>query len=321
MPRKSVDVVVVGSGPNGLSAAIAMAKEGYSVLVLEGAAEAGGGLRTQELTLPGFVHDVCATVHALGICSPFLKSLNLEHYGLKWVFPPAALAHPLEDGTAVILRCGAENLERDLGKDGALLGEMIEPMLDDWGSFLEDLLGAKWFPRRPLNFARFGFKALLPALRLARKRFESTRAQALFAGLAAHSMLPLDRIGSAAVGLLLGAAAVRWGWPLASGGSRSLASALSQCLESMGGEIQVGHWVRDLKEIPTSKLVFLDLTPRNLARIAQGSLPGAYLKRLGSHALGPGAYKMDWALSGPIPAIAFQQVASIKRLAKNSCYS
>ncbi len=301
MPSKSVDVVVVGSGPNGLSAAIAMAKEGYSVLVLEKAAEAGGGLRTQELTLPGFVHDVCATVHALGVCSPFFKSLNLERYGLKWVFPPAALAHPLEDGTAVILKRGAENLEHDLGRDGALLGEMIGPMLDDWGSFLEDLLGAKWLPTRPLTFARFGLKALLPALRLARKRFESTRAQALFAGLAAHSMLPLERIGSAAVGLLLGAAAVKWGWPLASGGSRSLASALSRCLESLGGEIQVGHWVRDLREIPTAKVVFLDLTPRNLARIARGSLPGDYLNRLGSYPLGPGAYKMDWALSGPIP--------------------
>lgn len=301
MAKESADVVVVGSGPNGLSAAIAMAKEGFSVLLLEGSQEFGGGLRTQELTLPGFMHDVCASVHALGVCSPFFRSLELERQGLKWVFPPAAAAHPLEDGTAVLLRCGLDKLENDLGDDGRLLGELLAPMLDNWECFLEDVLRAPAIPKRPMAFAKFGLQAILSARGLAWKRLRGSRARALFAGLAAHSALPLERIGSAAVGLILGAAAVKWGWPLASGGSESLALALVRCLESLGGEVQLGRWVKGPRDLPKAKAVFLDLTPRNLARIAEGIFPPSYCKRLKAYPLGPGAYKMDWALSGPIP--------------------
>lgn len=301
MASESLDAVVVGSGPNGLSAAITMAMKGLSVLLLEGAKELGGGLRTEELTIPGFIHDVCASVHALGVCSPFFRSLALEGHGLKWVFPPAALAHPFEDGSALLLRRGVENLENDLGQDGSGLGEMMEPILRNWEGFLEDALTAPRLPRRPLTFFRFGLKGIFPARTLAEKRLKSSRARALFAGLAAHSVLPLERPGSAAAGLLLGAAAVKWGWPLACGGSRSLALALSNSLRCFGGEIQLGRWVRDPKDLPKAKAVLFDLTPRNLARSAPGLFPPAYFKRLQSHPLGPGVFKMDWALSGPIP--------------------
>lgn len=301
MAEKSLDAVVVGSGPNGLSAAIAMAMKGLSVLLLEGAQELGGGLRTKELTIPGFMHDVCASVHALGVCSPFFKSLDLEAHGLKWVFPPAALAHPFEDGSALLLRRGAENLEHDLGQDGFALREMMEPILSNWEDFLEDALRAPRVPRRPLTLARFGLKAIFPARTLAEKRLKSPMAQALFAGLAAHSVLPLERAGSAAAGLMLGAAAVKWGWPLASGGSKSLALALSRRLESLGGKIEPARWVREPRDIPQGKVVFFDLTPRNLARSVPWLFSPDYLKRLWTHPLGPGAYKIDWALSGPIP--------------------
>lgn len=301
MAEESSDVVVVGSGPNGLSAALTMAMQGLSVLLLEGAQESGGGLRTQERTIPGFMHDVCASVHALGVCSPFFKSLDLEGHGLRWVFPPAALAHPFDDGSALLLRRGAENLEHDLGQDGSAIREMMEPILSNWEDFLEDALRAPRLPRRPLTLARFGLKAIFPARTLAEKRLKSPTARALFAGLAAHSVLPLERAGSAAAGLMLGAAAVKWGWPLASGGSKSLALALSGCLESLGGEIQPGRWVRDPRDIPKAKVVFFDLTPRNLARSVPRLFPPAYLHRLRTHPLGPGVFKMDWALSGPIP--------------------
>lgn len=301
MAKESSDVVVVGSGPNGLAAAITMAMRGLSVLLLEGAQELGGGLRTRELTIPGFMHDVCASVFALGVCSPFFKSVDLARFGLEWVFPPAALAHPLDDGSAVLLRRGQDNLQHDLGQDGSALGDLMEPMLRNWEDFLEDALRAPRLPRRPLSLARFGLKAVFSARGLAEKRLKTPRARALFAGLAAHSVLPLERVGSAAAGLMLGAAAVKWGWPLASGGSKSLALALSRRLESLGGEIQPGRWVRGPRDIPKAKVVLFDLTPRNLARSAKGLFPPAYLNRLGSHPLGPGVFKMDWALSAPIP--------------------
>jgi len=301
MASEKPDAVVVGSGPNGLAAAITLAREGLSVLVLEGDEQVGGGLRSAELTLPGFIHDICACVYALGVASPFFRSLDLGSHGLSWVRSPAALAHPLDDGSAVLLRQGMEGLKEELGVDGEALGRLMRPILNDRERLMEQLLGPPRIPRHPILLARFGLRAILPAAALARSHLRGRRAQALFAGLAAHSVLPLERPGSAAVGLILGAAALQGGWPLAKGGSQALALALKRCLESLGGEIRTGCWVRSPREIPGAKALLLDLTPRNLAKLGRGLFPTGYVQRLEAHGLGPGAFKMDWALSEPIP--------------------
>ncbi len=301
MASDKLDAVVVGSGPNGLAAAITLAREGLSVLVLEGDEDVGGGLRSDELTLPGFVHDICASVHALGVVSPFFKSMDLNRHGLTWVRSPAALAHPLDDGSAVLLRQGMKGVDENLGADSEAFGRLMRLVLRDWESLMEQLLGSPRIPRHPLLLARFGLKAICSASALAKAHFRGREAQALFAGLAAHSVLPLERPGSAAVGLILGAAAIKGGWPLARGGSSSLANALEKYLRSLGGEIRTGCWVRSYKDIPKARAVLFDLTPRNLAEVGGGLFPTGYLRRLEAHALGPGAFKMDWALSEPIP--------------------
>ncbi len=300
---RDLDAVVVGSGPNGLAAAIALARQGWGVRVIEGAAEIGGGLRSSELTLPGFLHDHCSAIHPLAAGSPFLRRLPLAAHGLDWVVPPAALAHPFDDGTAaVLLRSPRETAETLDGADARSWPSLIEPLADRFHDLAEDALGAVIHrPRHPLLLARFGILALVPATTLARIHFRAGRARALFAGIAAHAMAPLERPPSSAFGLILAAAGHSVGWPMPRGGARRIADALAAELAALGGEIERHHWVRSLEDLPRARTSFLDLTPRQVIAVAGDRLPDGYRRRLARFRYGPGVFKLDWALAGPIP--------------------
>jgi phytoene dehydrogenase-like protein len=295
------DAVVVGSGPNGLAAAITLVSKGHSVLLLEAKDTVGGGTRTKELTLPGCLHDVCSAVHPLGAASPFFRSLPLEEYGLEWVQPPAPLAHPLDDGRVAVLERSIEATAKGLGTDGNAYNKLMSPLVRNWEALLDDLLGPLHFPRHAFTTMRFGAMALRSASRLARARFKGQEAQALFAGIAAHSIRPLDRSGTAAFGLMLGAAGHAAGWPIAKGGSQSIADALAQCLVLRGGEIRTSTEVRSVDDLPTSRVVLFDITPKQLATLAGQRISGRYKRRLETFRYGPGVFKVDWALDGPIP--------------------
>ena len=295
------DAIVVGSGPNGLAAAIVLAKAGRSVLVLEAAGTAGGGMRTAELTLPGFSHDVCSAIHPLGLGSPFFSTLPLEEHGLEWIHPQAPLAHPFDDGTAAVLERSLEETADRLEADGAAYRSLMQPLVAGADDLLGEILGPLRVPRHPAALARFGLAAVLPATSLARRRFASVRARALFAGLAAHSMLPLSRPPSAAFGLVLGLLGHHVGWPLPKGGSQSLADALVACLRSLGGELETGRRVDSLDELPPAGAVLLDVTPRQLLGLTGGRLPAGHRRRLQGFRYGPGVFKLDLALDGPLP--------------------
>jgi phytoene dehydrogenase-like protein len=290
------DAVIVGSGPNGLAAAVTLAEQGRSVLVLEAAEEPGGGLRTLELTEPGYRHDVCSTIQSMASVSPFLRRFDLD-----LVTPPAPLAHPLDDGTAVLLERSVEATAADLGPDAAAYRRLFAPLAARSDELFEDLLGTLRTVRHPLLMARFGPPALLPAASLARLAFRTARARALFAGIAAHAMLRLEEPVSAAFGLVLQLTAHAGGWPLARGGSATVAAALIARLRALGGEIRCGRRVNSLDELPGARAVLLDVTPRELLRIAGPRLGGRYARALARYRYGPGVFKLDWALEGPIP--------------------
>jgi phytoene dehydrogenase-like protein len=292
---------VVGSGPNGLAAAIALSRAGWTVVVLEGEDTLGGGCRSAELTLPGFVHDTCSTVHALALASPFLRALPLAEHGLELAHPAAPLAHPLDDGSAVMLERSVEETARGLGPDEAAYRRLFGPLVRDARALFGDLLAPLRPPRHPLLLSRFGLSAVRSAAGLARARFEGERARALLAGCCAHSMLSLRAPVSAPFGLVLALTAHAVGWPVARGGSQRLADALASQLGSLGGRIEVGHWVQSLDELPDAGTTLVDVTPRQLLRLAGRRLPGGYAKRLGRYRYGPGVFKLDWALDGPIP--------------------
>lgn len=296
-----LDAIVVGSGPNGLAAAITLAEAGRSVLVLEAASTPGGGMRTAELTLPGFRHDVCSAVHPLGVASPFFRELPLERHGLRWLHSPAPLAHPLDDGPAIALDRSLAETAAGLGPDAAAYERLLGPLVRDADAILEGTLGPLHLPRDPIAVARFGRHAIRSAAGLAHGRFTGTRARALLAGLAAHSMLPLERSPSAAFGLVLGLLGHTVGWPLPAGGSQAIADALVAHLRSLGGEIEMGRRIDTLTELPPARAVLLDLTPREILRIAGDRLPPRYARRLRGYRYGPGAFKLDLALDGPIP--------------------
>jgi phytoene dehydrogenase-like protein len=295
------DAVVIGSGPNGLAAAITMAQHGKSVIVYEAQEYIGGGSRSAELTLPGFIHDVCSSVYPLGIGSPFFRSLPLAQYDLEWIQPPAAVAHPFDDGTAVTQERSVEATAAQLGLDEQSYRKLMTPLVASWNGLAIDLLGPIRPPRHPWSLARFGLLGIQPARRLAESRFQGERAKALFAGLAAHSMLSLEHWGSAAFGLVLGMAGHAVGWPIARGGAQKLSNALAAYLASLGGEIISTRRVRTLDELPSSRVVLCDLTPRQLLEIAGQRLSPSYRKSLGRYRYGMGAFKLDWALSGPVP--------------------
>jgi phytoene dehydrogenase-like protein len=299
--RERYDAVVVGAGPNGLSAAVRLARAGHSVLVIEGRETIGGGARSAALTEPGFVHDICSAIHPLGIGSPWLSMLPLEAHGLEWVHPEVPLAHPLDGGDAVVLDRSLDATAEGLGSDGEAWRRVMAPLVERWDDLLPDLLGPPRPPRHPLAAARVGLRALRSASGLCRTAFGGERARALFAGLAGHSMLPLEKISSAAIGVVLGAAGHAVGWPMPRGGAQRIVEAMAAHLRHAGGEIVTGRAVTSLRDLPPARAVLLDVSPRALARIAGDELPEAYRARLDRFRYGPGVFKIDWALDGPIP--------------------
>lgn len=294
--------MVVGSGPNGLAAAIEIARQGgLPVTLIEGAERIGGGMRSAELTLPGFVHDICSAIHPLGVGSPFFSSLPLAEYGLRWIHPPSPLAHPFDDGTAALLERSVAATGATLGEDAGTYERLMAPLVADWSQLTAEILAPPHLPRHPRTLARFGMPALRSAAGLARHLFRGQRARALFAGLAAHSQLPLERPVSAAFGLVLGAAGHAVGWPLPEGGAQRLADALAACLRDLGGEIVTGRPIALLEEVAGARLVLLDVTPRQLLEMAGSRLGALYRRQLGRFRYGSGVFKIDWALDGPIP--------------------
>jgi phytoene dehydrogenase-like protein len=325
------DAFVIGSGPNGLSGAIVLARAGLSVCVIEAAETVGGGTRTAELTLPGFFHDVCSAVHPLAVASPFFRTLGLQDHGLDWIYPPASLAHPFDDGTAILLHRSVEATAERLGPDNQAYARLMRPLVDNWNLIDDELLGPIRIPRHPRALARFGLLGLRSAKSLAKSRFHGPRASALFAGLAAHGMLPLEKVPSAAFGLVLGITAHAVGWPIPKGGAGSIAGSLSSVLRSLGGRVVTGWRVQSLEELPSARIILCDITPRQLLRLSGDRLPLSYRRKLERYRYGMAAYKVDWALDGPIPWKApdcrmaatvhlggtFEEIAASERLAWN----
>jgi phytoene dehydrogenase-like protein len=307
------DAVVVGSGPNGLAAAIALAREGLSVLVLEGRETVGGGLRTEELTLPGYRHDVCSAIHPLALASPFFRSVPLEEHGVEWIHPPAPLAHPLDTGGAVVLERSLRETADGLGVDGDAWLDLVGPFARSANDLLDDVLAPLRPPRHPLLLSRFGLRALRSAAGLARSAFEGEEAQALFAGNAAHSMRPLEARATASFGLVLALLGHAVGWPLAQGGSQTIADALVSHLRSLGGEVETGRPVMSLAELPPARVTLLDVTPRQLLALGGDRWPARYRRALERFEYGPGVVKVDYAMSGPVPwrAVGCRRAATV----------
>lgn len=301
MKRNSYDAIVIGSGPNGLAAAIRLAQHKLSVLLVERNETIGGGMRCGELTLPGFTHDICSAIHPLAIGSPFFKTLSLENFGLEFVNPVASLAHPLDNGTALLLTKSLEETASRLGADEEHYQRLFEPFVKNWEAIAPDLLAPLRFPNHPFLMAKFGLKAMRSARALAQSHFSETGARALFAGNAAHAMIKLEELPSAAFGLVLMITAHAVGWGFPRGGAGKISDALAACFESFGGEIQTNTNVENIEELPPSKAILFDLTPRQIDAIAGHRLPESYRRRLDGYHYGAGCFKMDFALSEPIP--------------------
>lgn len=302
MPRSDqYDAVIVGAGPNGLSAGIVLAQAGLSVLIVEAKDSIGGGARTEELTLPGFRHDVCSAIHPMGVVSPFMRKLPLHEHGLEWAFSPIAIAHPLDDGKAGAIEQSLDATAAALGADGEPWHSLMAPFVRNSDALFSEILRPiRVLPRHPFLMARFGLVGLRPATTVA-KRFHTDHARALFAGCAAHSFLPLEAVASASFGLALILAGHATGWPCARGGSDAITRALAAHFRLLGGQIATGHSIRTMRDVPSSRAVIFDVTPRQLAVIAGRELPSRYVRRLRRYRYGPGVFKVDWALSGPIP--------------------
>lgn len=297
----SFDAIIIGSGPNGLAAGIRLAQEGLSVKIFERADTIGGGTRTQELTQPGFHHDVCSAIHPLAKASPYLKSLPLGQYGLEWIQPEVPVAHPLDGQPAGALYRSLEKTLTQFDDDGSAYSNAIAPFVDHWDGLLTDILAPfSPLPSHPFLMARFGLQALRSAEGFA-KRFQTTRARAVFAGLAAHGIMPFDATTTAAIGLVLGISAHTVGWPYPKGGSHQITKAMGRYFESLGGEIETGVEISRLEQLPKTNAIFFNNTPRQILNIAGSRLNPGYRRKLENFTYGPGVFKLDFALREPIP--------------------
>jgi len=299
--RNDYDAVVVGAGPNGLAAAITLGRQFNAVLLLEAAKTIGGGVRSAELTLPGFHHDVCSAIQPLSLASPFFRQLDLPQYGLEWIQPEIPLAHPFEDGSALFLHRSLEITAEVMGADGKAYKRLLQPFVDNETRFLADILKPLGFPASPFLMARFAYHALRSLKNLVGTQFQSDRTRALFAGLAGHAMIPLEQAATAAFSIVLATLAHTVGWPIIRGGSQKLADALADCFRNTGGEIVTDRRIASMADLPKAASYFFDVTPRQLLRIEGLGLSDAYRNRLAGFRYGPGVYKMDWALHEPIP--------------------
>jgi phytoene dehydrogenase-like protein len=294
------DAIVVGSGPNGLAAAITMQLEGLSVLLIEGKDTIGGGLRTAEITLPGYKHDICSAIHPMAVASPFFNSLPLQQYGLAFIEPEVAAAHPFDDATAAYLCRSIEATADSLDADKQTYLNLIGPVVRDWKKLSGDILAPLRFPSHPLIMAKFGLKALQSARQISAK-FSTEKAKGLWAGMTAHSIQPLTNLSTAAIGLVLSAVGHVHGWPVPQGGSQSVADALAAYFVALGGKIQTGNMIQSLNELPTAKTILLDVTPAQLLKLSGDKLSAFYKWQLNRYRYGMGVFKIDWALSDPIP--------------------
>lgn len=295
------DAVIVGSGPNGLSAGILLAQQGLKVIILEAEDTIGGGTRTKELTEPGFLHDVCSAVHPTGIGSPFFRTLPLSNFGLEWIHPKYPVAHPLELGEAIIAYQSLEKTLVEFGKDSKNYEKLMKSFVDGWEYLSEDLFGPIRIPQNPISMARFGWFGALSAKLLSNSMFDTAKVKAYFAGLAAHSIIPLEKSFTASFGLVLASSLHSVGWPIAKGGSSSISNSLAEYFESLGGMIRTNNRIQDTSQLPPSKVVLYDLTPHQIVKIADKELPLRFINKFLNFKYGPGAYKMDFALSEPVP--------------------
>jgi phytoene dehydrogenase-like protein len=293
--------IVVGSGPNGLAAAITLAQGGCTVTVLEAEPTIGGGIRSAELTLPGFMHDVCSAIHPMAAVSPFFRSLPLAEHGLEWLDSPAPFVHPLDDGTAVVFHRSIDRTAARLDADADSWRALFNPLIADHDRLIESLLAPLIPPRHPLLMAQFGRHALRSVDHVANTCLRGARARALFAGIAAHAVLPFDAAGSASFALVLGLVGHVAGWPFPRGGSQRIADALASTLGAAGGVVRTNRRVESAAELSGADVVLFDLSPRPLLSIAAERLPPRYRRRIGAYRYGPAAFKIDWALRGPIP--------------------
>lgn len=303
MAKTDYDAVVVGAGPNGLSAAITLQQAGLSVLILEAKDTIGGGLRSKALTLPDFVHDVCSAIHPLAVGSPFFQKLPLAQHGLTFIDPPIPAAHPFDGGRAAALYQSVAETAAALGNDRETYQNLFERLLAHWPGLAPDVLGPLRFPKHPLELARFGLDALLPASQLV-KRFKTQEARGLLAGMAAHSIQPLTNLTTAAIALVLSVAGHAHNWPIPKGGSQTIANALASYFQSIGGSIETNRPVASMQDLPKARVVLFDVTPKQLLQIAGDRLSIIYRKQLEHYRYGMGVFKIDWALDGPIPFTA-----------------
>lgn len=300
MDKRDFDAVVVGSGPNGLAAAIAIQEQGLSVLLIEGKATVGGGLRSAPLTLPGFTHDICSAIHPMAVGSPFFRKLPLHDHGLEYIFPEVAAAHPFDDGTAATLTSSFAETAKSLGEDEHAYTRLLGPLVQEWPELVNDLLAPLRMPEHPLSMARFGLKALQSAASLARV-FKTRNARGLWAGMAAHSIQPLTNLNTSAIAMILMAAGHTTGWPIPKGGSTGIANALQRYFISLGGKIETNMMISCMSQLPSCHAVLFDVTPRQLLKIAGHRFSSLYRWQLERYRYGMGVYKIDWALDGPIP--------------------
>ena len=295
---------MVGAGPNGLAAGIELARAGKRVRLYEASDRVGGGARSASLTLPGFIHDVCSAVHPLGVSSPFFTKLPLADYGLEFIESPAAVAHPFDDGTAILLNRSVETTSLQLGGDAKRYQTLMQPLVSNWGKLSSDILGPIRIPHHPVALAHFGLRAIRSAEGLLTSKFQEMRTRAFCAGLAAHSMISLDQLGTAAFALVLGTLGHSAGWPIPRGGAQAISDALSSYLRDLGGEVITGARINSIDELPPAKCVLFDVTPRQLIHIVGEKLPSRFTAKLRKYRYGPAAFKMDWALDGSVPWLA-----------------